>query len=100
VHWWEGAEMLPAIGGKEINVKLLQASGQLESLRATASGVEFLAGRSGRCLMYRAGAPTVTALRYGPRGGGGGALHRRRLRLVRLLAINGLCTGAARLKRD
>ena len=37
--------MLPAIGGKEINVKLLQASGQLESLRATASGVEFLAGR-------------------------------------------------------
>jgi hypothetical protein len=31
--WWEGDA---AIGGK-INVKLLQASGQLESLRATAA---------------------------------------------------------------
>jgi hypothetical protein len=32
-----GKEMLPAIGGKEINVKLLQAFGQLEPLRATAA---------------------------------------------------------------
>jgi hypothetical protein len=88
-HWWEGeqCETSPRPPGSW-------------GVSACYSGVEFLAGRSGRCLTYRAGAPMVTALRYGQRGGGGGALHRRRLRLARLLAINGLCTGAARLERD
>ena len=86
-HWWEGDQCETSPSLREVGVS------------ACYSGVEFLAGRwSGRCLMYQAGAQMVTALRYGPRGGGGGALHRRRVRWVRLLDINGLRTGAARLE--